>query len=112
MVSVKVDSRTQWQPGQYGFPEPVSGEASSKGERYDVVVVPLLGFNEQGYRIGYGGGYYDRFLATQPQAKTIGLCYEDGLVSFVPEPHDLPLQAIVTEQTIRKWELNKKPNTG
>ncbi|CAN5411391.1 hypothetical protein BH09PAT4_BH09PAT4_01820 [soil metagenome] len=104
MVSVKVDSLTQWQPGQYGFPEPVSGKTSSKGERYDVVVVPLLGFNEQGYRIGYGGGYYDRFLATQPQTKAIGLCYEDGLVSFVPESHDLSLEVIVTERTIRKWK--------
>lgn len=64
---------------------------------FDVVVVPLLGFNDDCQRIGFGGGFYDRFLAQQPHAQTIGLCYESGKVSFAAEAHDIPLAHIITE---------------
>jgi 5,10-methenyltetrahydrofolate synthetase len=67
---------------------------------YDVILVPLLGFDTLGYRLGYGGGYYDAFLATQPQAFTIGLAYEASRqVDDLPrEPHDVPLDCVVTER--------------
>ena len=66
---------------------------------FDVVIVPMLGFDEKLNRIGYGGGYYDKFLATQPNAKKIGVCYESGKADSIPtEPHDVPLSTIVTEQ--------------
>ena len=67
--------------------------------KFDVVIVPLLGFDPQTrHRIGYGGGYYDRFLATQPQAQKIGVCFEAGRVGRIPtEPHDIALDSIVTE---------------
>ena len=68
--------------------------------KFDVVIVPMLGFDSENlHRIGYGGGYYDRFLADQPQAKKVGVCYEAGLVEHLPaEPHDISLDMIVTEQ--------------
>jgi 5-formyltetrahydrofolate cyclo-ligase len=75
-------------------------ESSELPEKYDVIVVPLLGFNSQGHRIGYGSGFYDRFLASQQQAITIGLCYQNGRCEFVAEPHDIPLHYIITEQGI------------
>jgi 5-formyltetrahydrofolate cyclo-ligase len=77
-------------------------ESSELPEKYDVIVVPLLGFNGQGHRIGYGGGFYDRFLASQHPAITIGLCYQNGRCEFIAEPHDIPLQYIVTEQGISR----------
>lgn len=72
-----------------------------KVPKFDVVIVPMLGFDDKLHRIGYGGGYYDRFLAEQPQAKKIGVCYENGKVERIPaEPHDIPLDMIVTESHV------------
>jgi len=68
---------------------------------FDVIIVPLLAFDADGRRLGLGGGWYDRFLANQPQALTIGLAYEAQRVATVPtEPHDMPLDAVVTEAAI------------
>lgn len=68
---------------------------------FDAVIVPMLGFDAVLNRVGYGGGYYDRFLAAQPSAKKIGVCYEAGRIEQIPaEPHDIPLDMIVTEQKI------------
>ena len=63
------------------------------------ILVPLLGFDAAGYRLGYGGGYYDRTLATmKSKPLTIGVGYERGrLETIYPQSHDIPLDAIVTE---------------
>ena len=67
-------------------------------DTFDVIVVPLLGFDEANNRLGMGGGWYDRFLARQPRALTIGLAFECQKVPLVPtEPHDQPLDVVVTE---------------
>jgi 5-formyltetrahydrofolate cyclo-ligase len=68
-------------------------------ERFDVMIVPMLGFDPKTLnRIGYGGGYYDRFLATQPQARKIGVCFEQGMVASLPATeHDIPMDLIITE---------------
>jgi 5-formyltetrahydrofolate cyclo-ligase len=66
--------------------------------KFDVIIIPMLGFDAGLQRVGYGGGYYDRFLADQPSAKKIGVCFELGKVEKIPiEPHDVPLDFIVTE---------------
>ncbi|HWA49323.1 MAG TPA: 5-formyltetrahydrofolate cyclo-ligase [Dongiaceae bacterium] len=67
--------------------------------RPTLLLVPLVGFDGAGYRLGYGGGYYDRTLAqASPRPMTIGIGYELGrLDSIHPQPHDIPLDAIVTE---------------
>lgn len=65
---------------------------------YDIIVVPVLGFDNKGYRLGMGKGWYDRFLAAQPQALTVGIAYSWSKVDRLPnEPHDVPLDYIVTE---------------
>ncbi len=69
-----------------------------------VLLAPLLGFDMAGYRLGYGGGYYDRTLAAMnPKPLTIGVGYELGrLPTIHPQPHDQPLDAIMTEaETVR-----------
>lgn len=66
----------------------------------DVIIVPMLGFDKKLHRIGYGGGYYDRLLAQYPKALKIGVCYEQGRLEQVPaEPHDIPMNVIVTEKS-------------
>jgi len=66
----------------------------------DVVLVPCLGYTRSGYRLGYGGGYYDRWLAAHPHVTAVGIAWsatelrEDELA---PQPHDHPLMAVVTD---------------
>jgi 5-formyltetrahydrofolate cyclo-ligase len=73
----------------------------------DIVFVPLLGFDDEGYRIGYGGGFYDRTLAHLKQTKKIvavGLAYASQHVPYIPrEPHDVPLDWILTEEGPRDF---------
>jgi 5-formyltetrahydrofolate cyclo-ligase len=87
-------------PGAYGIPE-------TQGETVpvpDLVLVPLLGFTDDADRIGYGGGYYDRTLAAWQQqghsVTTIGVAYACSHIApgrHVPEPHDIRLMAVATE---------------
>jgi 5,10-methenyltetrahydrofolate synthetase len=68
----------------------------------DAVIVPLVGFDGCGYRLGYGGGYFDRTLASAvPRPFAIGLGYADSaLQTIYPQPHDIPMNLIVTDQSI------------
>ncbi len=68
----------------------------------DAVLVPGLGFSPDGARIGYGGGYYDRFLATlREDALRIGVCYECQVRDRLPtEQHDVPMTHLITEARI------------
>lgn len=72
-------------------------------EKYDAIIIPLFGFNSEGYRLGHGGGWYDKFLATQPQALKIGVGYENTLVDFEPEPHDMRMDVVITEKNSRDF---------
>ena len=83
------------QRGIWNIPVP----AERNTVRPTALLVPLLGFDAAGYRLGYGGGYYDRTLAfLDPKPLTIGVGYELGrLETIYPQPHDIPLDAIVTE---------------
>jgi len=102
LCSMLVDSTTEWHEGSYHTLEPAVGEELPDNHKFDLVVVPMLGYNSQGYRIGYGGGHYDRFLTHQLRAQTIGICYQEGLAVFSPEPHDVPLQQVITEVGLQR----------
>lgn len=78
------------------------GIASSDGEVVvpDTVLVPCVGFTRDGYRLGYGGGFFDRWLALHPHVTTIGVAWsvqQIDAAEFRPEAHDQPLTLIVTE---------------
>jgi 5-formyltetrahydrofolate cyclo-ligase len=71
-------------------------EATLYEGEYDCIIVPGLAIDSERYRLGYGGGYYDTFLSSQPNAFTIGIYYPFQQVQKVPtEPHDLPLQSVL-----------------
>jgi len=90
----------QLQENSYGIPEPVSGE-EIRATQLDMVLVPLLAFDEQGNRIGYGGGFYDRFLATcRPNCIKVGLSFEPAIARLSPESFDIPLDLCVTPERI------------
>ena len=90
-------------PGYYGIPEPDPEKSLRVAAReIDAVVIPGSVFDIHGGRLGYGGGYYDRFLVNDaPQAKRIGLAFEMQVVENVPvQPHDQPLDILITEKRI------------
>jgi 5,10-methenyltetrahydrofolate synthetase len=68
-------------------------------ERPPALLVPCLGFNAEGYRLGYGGGYYDRTLELVPRPLTLGIAYSKQQAQFGHAPHDVPLDVIVTERS-------------
>ena len=65
--------------------------------RPPALLVPCLGFNPQGYRLGYGGGFYDRTLEPAPRPLTLGIAYAMSAAAFDSAPHDVALDAIATE---------------
>ncbi len=76
----------------------VAARGGTPPSEFDVVIVPMLGFDNNLQRIGYGGGYYDKLLATQPKAKKIGVCFENGKIENIPaDAHDIPLNMVITE---------------
>lgn len=102
-----IDSLDQLVVGPYGLaqPEPATAVWLPAEARIDLVVVPGLAFDRRGQRIGWGSGYYDRFLA-QVQAIKIGLCYDALVLDCIPgEPHDVPVDMVVAETAIHQGEL-------
>jgi 5,10-methenyltetrahydrofolate synthetase len=70
----------------------------------DVVVVPCVGFTASGYRLGNGGGHFDRYLAAHPHVVAVGVAWQANEIddaTFAAEPHDVPLALIVTERGVR-----------
>ncbi len=86
---------TRLEPDRYGIPTPTAGP----WVRPDVLLLPLNAFDAAGYRLGYGGGFFDRTLASlDPRPLAIGVGFELNRVdSIQPEVHDQPLDWIVTE---------------
>jgi len=84
--------------GVYGIPQPsLIQPLTLSPDTCDLIIVPLLGFDSAGYRLGYGKGYYDRFL-TVMTAPAVGIAFAAQQVAAIPrEPHDVPLCCIVTE---------------
>ena len=66
-------------------------------ERPPALLIPCLGFNAGRYRLGYGGGFYDRTLEAQPRPLTVGVAYACQEAQFASAPHDVALDLVVTE---------------
>ncbi len=105
--AVIYNSQQELRAGVYGILEP-QGDASSP-YTIDAVLVPGLVFDAQGYRLGYGAGYYDRFLPLlRKDAFRCGVCYEYQVVDNVhPHPEDIPVHWIVTDRSevLINWDF-------
>jgi 5,10-methenyltetrahydrofolate synthetase len=88
--------------GVWGIPYPSGGEVVVP----DIVIAPVVGYDVEGYRLGYGGGFFDRTLASLPKpAYAIGVGYaRQAIPTIYPRPHDIPMNAIVTERGIQEFD--------
>jgi 5-formyltetrahydrofolate cyclo-ligase len=96
----------RWRPGDVLMPERF-GTMAPTGERAvpDFLLVPLLAFDRCGYRLGYGGGYYDRTLAGLPQRFALGFSFAAQEMDAVPVgPTDIRLDAVATERGIIRFK--------
>lgn len=81
--------------GYAGIPEPIADEPVAHDETA-LVLMPGLAFDPQGHRIGYGGGFYDKFLAAEPNHPTLALCYEFQMLPKLDvEDHDIPVDTVL-----------------
>ena len=81
-------------PGYCGIPEPEAGEVARDPSA--LVLMPGLAFDPQGHRMGYGGGFYDRFLSREPHP-TLALCYDFQLLPHLgTEAHDIPVDVVLS----------------
>jgi 5-formyltetrahydrofolate cyclo-ligase len=103
MIAVQVtDLDADVEPGRFGIPTPVDGLETLPPSAFACVLVPGAAFDLEGRRIGYGGGFYDAFLAqAAPGCRRVAAAFEAQLVDDVPvEPHDLTMHVLVTETRV------------
>lgn len=83
------------QAGDFGIPVPAHGRPMHP----DTLLIPCVGFDARRYRLGYGGGYYDRTLARMvPWPLTVGIAFECGRLDTIePRPHDMQVDVVITE---------------
>jgi 5-formyltetrahydrofolate cyclo-ligase len=96
--------------GAFGISEPGRG-APCPARALDVVFMPLVGFDREGHRIGMGRGFYDRYFAHRSRMRIwrrpllVGIAYDEQCVpSLSPKAHDVPLDALVTQSTVLRFD--------
>ena len=96
----QIESESDLVTARYGIPEPHASCPILIPNPRSIVLVPGIAFSRNGDRIGYGAGYFDRFLA-ESEGISIGLGYDFQIVDRIPsEPHDVPVHMVVTESAI------------
>ena len=96
----KITSFNQLESVYFGLLEPIEETKKASVEELDVLVVPGLAFSREGYRLGFGGGYYDRFLS-HFRGKTLALTYDVQLINDLPiEVHDIAVGKLITPTKI------------
>ena len=101
--------KTPLRENRFGIKEPAVRPGSCiRGINIEIVCVPVVGFNDRCDRIGMGGGYYDKaFDRTRFQrSHLVGLAFESQQADFEPARHDVPMQAVITEDRVIKRALN------
>ena len=95
MKFMYLDDLTMVAPGYANIPEPIA-DGPVADDPTALVLMPGLAFDPQGHRIGYGGGFYDRFLADEPNHPTLALCYGFQMVEKLEtEEFDIPVDQVI-----------------
>ncbi|MDO4534690.1 MAG: 5-formyltetrahydrofolate cyclo-ligase [Clostridium perfringens] len=103
MVALEIKSLSDLnESGAFGILEPDITK-KNVGDEVDLIILPGLAFDKRGYRIGYGGGFYDRFLEKYNKVKRLSLCYNFQIIENIPEEDfDEAIDTIITEDKIVK----------
>lgn len=95
MRFIWMDDLSQVEKGYAGIPEPIADGPVADDETA-LVLMPGLAFDPQGHRIGYGGGFYDKFLAAEPNHPTVALCYDFQMLDHLEtEEFDIPVDTVL-----------------
>ena len=95
MRFIYLEDLSQVEKGYCGIPEPLADGPMAE-DKEALVLMPGLAFDREGHRIGYGGGFYDRFLAEEPNHPTLALCYDFQIVENLPtEEYDIPVDLVL-----------------
>ncbi len=95
MKFIYITDFSQVEKGYAGIPEPID-DGPEADDLTALVLMPGLAFDPEGHRIGYGGGFYDRFLAKEPNHPTVALCYEfQMLPKLETEEFDIPVDCVL-----------------
>lgn len=95
MKFIYLEDLTQVAPGYAKIPEPIADGPEAHDPKA-LVLMPGLAFDPRGHRIGYGGGFYDKFLADEPEHPTLALCYGFQMVEHLQtEPFDIPVDCVI-----------------
>jgi len=103
MLAVPITNpAVELEKGFYGVLEPIAQLPSVSPQEVDLVIVPGLIFDREGYRIGYGGGYYDKYLENLPShCRTVGLAFHTLITDRIPrEAHDKKVMLVITEKEL------------
>lgn len=95
MRFIYLDDLSKVEKGYCGIPEPVE-DGPVADDKTALVLMPGLAFTKEGLRMGYGGGFYDKFLAAEPEHPTLALCYDFQMVEHIPtEDYDIPVNTVL-----------------
>ena len=94
IVFITVNNLTKWEINSFGINEPVSGKIVS--DEIDLLIVPALAINESNFRVGYGKGYYDKFILKHQPKYTIGIIYDELKLPFNEDKWDIPLDEVIS----------------
>ena len=95
MRFIWLDDLNKVEKSSKGIPEPIADEPTADDETA-LVLMPGLAFDEAGHRIGYGGGFYDKFLAAEPAHPTLALCYDFQMLEHLEtEEFDIPVDQVL-----------------
>jgi 5-formyltetrahydrofolate cyclo-ligase len=110
----RVTAGMQTTKNRYGIPEPVDAQPL-RARQLDLLLLPLVGFDRDGYRLGMGGGFYDATLAFMRhrrhwrKPRLVGIAYDCQRVGAVPrEPWDMPLDAVLTESRLHRFDSKRR----
>lgn len=99
MRFIYIDGFDELANSDMGIPEPIADDPVAN-DLNALVLMPGLAFDAQGHRIGYGGGFYDKFLATEPNHPTVALCYDfQMLPQLETETFDIPVDLVLWAET-------------
>ena len=99
MNFIYLEDLSRVEKGYAGIPEPIADETVARDEEA-LVLMPGLAFDEEGHRIGYGGGFYDKFLSAEPAHPTVALCYAfQMLPKLETEEFDVPVDLVLWAKT-------------